>query len=200
MKHQNILYIHSHDTGRYIQPYGHAVETPNLQKLAEDGVLFRQHFCVGPTCSPSRASLLTGSYPHQNGMLGLVHRGFHLNDYRQHLIHTLKPHGFQTVLSGIQHVAHADSKQKAADIIGYDRYLGDAPEKDVVKFLEGKPDRPFFVAAGFFETHREFPAVARLVDDPSVDQLRLTRMKKRKLKLKDWIAYLESKLIPDLDA
>jgi hypothetical protein len=36
--------------------------------------------------------------------------------------------------------------------------------------------------------------------DPTLDQLRLTRMKKRKLKLKDWIAYLESKLIPDLDA
>ncbi|NQT51630.1 sulfatase, partial [bacterium] len=44
----NILYIHCHDTGRYIQPYGHAVHTPNLQRLAEDGVLFRQCFCCGP--------------------------------------------------------------------------------------------------------------------------------------------------------
>ena len=41
---------------------------------------------------------------------------------------------------------------------------------------------------------------SRLVKDPNQDQLHLTRMKKRKLKLKDWIAYLESKLIPDLDA
>ena len=38
----NILYLHSHDTGRYIQPYGHAVETPNLQKLAKEGILFRR--------------------------------------------------------------------------------------------------------------------------------------------------------------
>ena len=166
MKHKNILYIHSHDTGRYIQPYGYAVETPNLQKFAEEGVLFRQHFCINPTCSPSRASLLTGSYPHQNGMLGLVHRGFSLNDYQQHLIHTLKPHGYQTVLSGIQHVAHAASKQEAADIIGYDRYLGDAPEKDVVEYLESKPNDRFFIAAGFFETHREFPTEDELVDDP----------------------------------
>ena len=56
----NILYIHSHDTGRCLQPYGHAVPAPNLQRLAEGGVLFRKAFNAAPTCSPSRASLLTG--------------------------------------------------------------------------------------------------------------------------------------------
>jgi hypothetical protein len=49
--------------------------------------------------------------------------------------------------------------------------------------------------------HRDLDeAIARLSADPTVNQLALTRMKKRKLKLKDWIGYLESKLIPDLDA
>lgn len=43
-------------------------------------------------------------------------------------------------------------------------------------------------------------AIDRLASDPAMDQLHITRMKKRKLKIKDWIAYLESKLIPDLDA
>ena len=51
------------------------------------------------------------------------------------------------------------------------------------------------------EEHRDLDeAIARLAVDPSIDQLRLRRMKKRKLKIKDWIAYLESQLIPDLDA
>lgn len=51
------------------------------------------------------------------------------------------------------------------------------------------------------EEHRDLDAaIARLSEDPSVDQLQLTRMKKRKLKLKDWIAHLESQLIPDIDA
>ena len=51
------------------------------------------------------------------------------------------------------------------------------------------------------EEHRDLDeAIARLVADPSVDQLRIRRMRKRKLKLKDWIAHLESQLIPDLDA
>ncbi len=51
------------------------------------------------------------------------------------------------------------------------------------------------------EEHRDLDrAIARLAEDPSVDQLGLRRMKKRKLKLRDWISYLESQLIPDLDA
>ena len=51
------------------------------------------------------------------------------------------------------------------------------------------------------EEHRDLDeAIARMSGDPAVDQLRLTRLKKRKLKLKDWIAHLESQLIPDLDA
>ena len=43
-------------------------------------------------------------------------------------------------------------------------------------------------------------AIAHLADHPSVDQLQLTRLKKRKLRLKDQIAYWESRQIPDLDA
>jgi hypothetical protein len=49
--------------------------------------------------------------------------------------------------------------------------------------------------------HRDLDDVInRLVSDPSVDQLQLTRMKKRKLQLKDMIARLRSKLIPDMEA
>src|SRR4051812_5300920 len=117
----NIIYLHSHDTGRYIQPYGHAVPTPNLAKLAGTGVLFRNAFDAAPTCSPARASLLTGHCPHSNGMLGLAHRGFVLNDYKQHLAHTLRPRGYQSTLIGIQHIAMDPAT------IGYDQVLESAP-------------------------------------------------------------------------
>jgi hypothetical protein len=51
------------------------------------------------------------------------------------------------------------------------------------------------------EEHRDLDqAIHRLAEEPWVDQLRLRRLKKRKLKLKDWISRLESELIPDLDA
>lgn len=153
----NILYLHSHDTGRYIQPYGYAVRTPNFQKLAEQSVLFRQAFDAAPTCSPSRAALLTGQCPHKNGMLGLAHRGFKLNNYRQHLLHWLRPHDYRSTLIGVQHIA------KDPSVIGYDEIV---PTKSVkvadvapaaVRFLKGVPKQPFFLDVGFHETHREFP-------------------------------------------
>ncbi|MCC9079050.1 sulfatase [Litorilinea aerophila] len=159
----NILYLHSHDTGRYIQPYGHAVATPHLQRLAEEGVLFRRAFCAAPTCSPSRAALLTGQAPHSSGMLGLAHRGFALHDYGQHLVHTLRRAGYRSILCGVQHVA------RDASTIGYDTILPTASRhaQDVApaaaEFLRSRPTQPFFLDVGFFETHREFPEP---VDNP----------------------------------
>jgi len=51
------------------------------------------------------------------------------------------------------------------------------------------------------EEHRDLDvAITKLAVDPGSDQLQLSRLKKRKLKLKDMIAYFENKLIPDLDA
>lgn len=162
----NILYIHTHDIGRYVQPHGYAVSTPNIQKLAEGGVLFRQTFCANPTCSASRASLLTGMYPHNNGMTGLAHRGWSLNDYSQHIVHTLRAAGYTTALSGVQHVA-SHQQGEPWTTIGYDRYLGDAraAEKHAVAFLENASDEPFFLSVGFGDTHREFEPLNG-VDDP----------------------------------
>ena len=167
----NIVYIHSHDSGRYLQPYGYAVPTPNLQRIANEGTLFRNAFSAAPTCSPSRAALLTGLYPHNSGMLGLAHRGFSLNDYQQHIIHTLKGAGYTSVLAGIQHVA------KESKTIGYDQILpreAAAPGQNglsarlvapaAAKFLDSKPTDPFFLDVGFFETHRNYPEPT--ADDP----------------------------------
>jgi arylsulfatase A-like enzyme len=152
----NILYLHSHDTGRYVQPYGQPVPTPNIQRLADQGVLFREAFCAVPTCSGSRACLLTGQYGHNSGMLGLAHRGWSLNDYRQHLVHPLRKAGYHSVLIGEQHIA------KRPDIIGFDRVEkietthveSVAPVARAV-IAEPIPE-PFFLSVGFFETHRDW--------------------------------------------
>jgi N-sulfoglucosamine sulfohydrolase len=152
----NIVYLHSHDTGRYVQPYGHQVVTPNIQLLADQGVLFRKAFCAAPSCSGSRASFATGQYPHANGMMGLAHRGFRLNDVGHHVIHTLRGAGYHSELIGEQHIA-AEPEE-----IGYDR-VHDIPSTMVdqvapvaVETLTGGLPEPFFLSVGFFETHRNY--------------------------------------------
>lgn len=173
MKPLNIIYIHSHDTGRYVQPYGHALDTPNIQQLAQEGVLFRQAFCSGPTCSPSRAGLLTGQAPHCTGMLGLAHRGFALNDYKQHLGNQLRENGYTTALAGIQHIA-AKPFANPHEVLPYDRFdnrEADNPrelerEEWAAEFIKEKHDKPFFLSVGFFETHRGFPTQPDPQDDP----------------------------------
>ena len=152
----NIVYLHSHDTGRHVQPHGAPVQTPRIQQLAQEGVLFRRAFCVAPTCSASRACLLTGRYAHSNGMLGLAHRGWSLRDYQWHIVNTLRRVGYHSVLIGEQHIS------KRPDIIGYDEVIKIATTRatDVapmtIEVLRDMPQRPFFLSVGFFETHREF--------------------------------------------
>jgi arylsulfatase A-like enzyme len=152
----NVLYLHSHDTGRYVQPYGHAVPTPNIQRLADQGVLFRRAFCAAPTCSASRACLLTGQYGHNNGMMGLAHRGWSLNDYRQHIVHPLREAGYHSALVGEQHIA------KRPDIIGFDQVVKidtthvETVAPAAIEFIAEPIPQPFFLSVGFFETHRDF--------------------------------------------
>lgn len=153
----NILYIHSHDTGRFTSPYGYDIPTPHLQRLADQGVLFRQAYCAAPTCSPSRASLLTGECPHSNGMLGLVNRGFSMSDYQRHIIHTLRREaGYSSTLIGLQHIAPNPAQ------IGYDRVVGfrychvEEVTPAAVQFIRSAPRQPFWLTVGFFETHREY--------------------------------------------
>lgn len=163
----NILYLHTHDTGRCIGAYGYPSHTPEMDSFASQSVLFRNAHSTAPTCSPSRASLLTGSYPHEVGMLGLAHRGFRIDDYSLHLASHLKLSGYTTALCGVQHVA------PRKNLIGYDRILDDkadyfdlditdlpaydaANAERVARFLESPPDSPFFLSFGMLDTHRPF--------------------------------------------
>lgn len=180
----NILYIHTHDSGRMLSPYGVNTPTDNMLNFAKDSIVFRQAHCVSPTCSPSRASLLTGLYPHNNGMYGLAHRGFKINDYKKHLASYLKNFGYETVLCGIQHEASLwDKLNLATEVIGYDKnltleskgipqeelYLWDINNaKRATSYIKEakKNNKKFFLSYGMFSTHRRYPVCKDdLVDD-----------------------------------
>ena len=152
----NIVYLHSHDTGRYVQPYGHQIVTPNIQRLADQGLLFRQAFCAAPSCSGSRACLLTGQWAHVNGMTGLAHRGWQLEDYGRHIVHPLREAGYWSALIGEQHLSVDPG------VLGYDHVVDIGTTRvhsiapAAMQLLRSRPPQPFFLSVGFFETHREF--------------------------------------------
>jgi arylsulfatase A-like enzyme len=180
----NILYLHAHDAGRYLQPYGAAVNTPNLQRLAEHSVVFRQAHSAAPTCSPSRAALLTGRSPHATGMLGLAHRGFSLHQPEQHLAAFLGDHGWHTALAGIQHLHCGDGQQRpyqrelkpdkptdangAVDWKKHDSSVADRASKFLrASDAASSADTPFFLDCGFWYPHRPFPELEH--DDTAPD-------------------------------
>jgi N-sulfoglucosamine sulfohydrolase len=152
----NIVYLHSHDTGRFVGPYGHQVPTPNIQRLADQGLLFREAFCAAPTCSGSRAALLTGLYPHSNGMMGLAHRGFELNDYGRHLVHTLRAAGDWSGLVGEQHLSRDPRALGYDRVVDIDTHHVEQVAPATVALLREPLPEPFFLSVGFFETHREW--------------------------------------------
>lgn len=180
----NIIYINTHDSGRMLSPYGYDIPTENLKKLAEDSVVFTNAFCAGPTCSPSRAALLTGTFPHQNGMLGLAQRGFSLYNPEKHLANFLKNNGYNTCLCGIQHEYgwYLDLEKNGLHNLGYNEIIttDSKPFKkeelhlwdrnnaaEVVKWLDNYENgKPFLLSFGMHSTHRPYPVeVADSIDE-----------------------------------
>ncbi|WP_051238747.1 sulfatase family protein [Gaetbulibacter saemankumensis] len=72
IKRPNIVYIMADDHAEQaISAYGHPVSklapTPNIDRIADEGVIFRNNFCTNSICGPSRAVVLTGKFSHENG-------------------------------------------------------------------------------------------------------------------------------------
>lgn len=160
MKPKNLLYLHSHDMGRYMGPYGWPTHSPNLQRFAEEGVLFRKAFAAAPTCSPSRAAFLTGCTPHQCGQFGLTNQGWGLHHPEWHLAKYLSGHGFETVTVSNDHVHEPpvgdvtevwDEFHNHEHMSTFDRWItADA----AVSRIEKGFSKPFFMAVGWDVTHR----------------------------------------------
>jgi N-sulfoglucosamine sulfohydrolase len=168
----NVMIVITHDTGRHLGAYGRRVATPNLDRLAAEGVVFEQAFCPAPQCSPSRASLLTGLMPHRHGLIGLAHRGFSLHPdvLRRTLPRLLGDAGYRTHLFGLQHEA-GDPYELGYQEVVQPPPTGSRPHlcRDVApaaaRFLAGGPTEPFFAMVGFEETHRPFePTDTSLAD------------------------------------
>ena len=107
----NILLIVSEDNGPELGCYGDQfAKTPHLDRLAAEGIRFSRAYVPQAGCSQSRASFLTGLYPHQHGQIGLATWGFRL--YRKdipNLPRRLKDVGYRTGLIGKLHINPASA-------------------------------------------------------------------------------------------
>lgn len=102
----NIIFIMSDDhTTQAVGAYGSRLArlnpSPQLDKLASEGMLFEKVFCTNSICTPSRATIITGQYPQTNGVLDLDHR---LPVEKQYLPIEMKKLGYSTAMIGKWHL------------------------------------------------------------------------------------------------
>jgi N-sulfoglucosamine sulfohydrolase len=157
----DVLLVVADDLGRDLGAYGDTTaSTPRLDQLAAEGALFERAYVTQASCSPSRASMLTGLYPHQNGMVGLApysKYGYTMRPEIVTLPALLRSVGYRTGLIGKLHIEPYDDRTFPFDL----RALTPAAETmDVVRtvevaesFITADP-RPYFLMVNFFDPHR----------------------------------------------
>ncbi|XP_070152839.1 N-sulphoglucosamine sulphohydrolase [Polyergus mexicanus] len=108
---KNVLLLLADDAGFEMRSYLNKIcQTPNLDKLAKESLLFNNAYTSVSSCSPSRSAILTGLPSHQNGMYGLHHGIHHFNSFDdvQSLPKILKRNNIRTGIIGKKHVGPSD--------------------------------------------------------------------------------------------
>jgi arylsulfatase A len=121
----NFVIIYADDMGYAdISPYGAKTRTPNLARMAQEGIRFTDFYVAQPVCSASRAALLTGCYPNRIGILGALNpsskEGIHSDE--RTLAEVLKTRGYATAIYGKWHLGY--QPQFLPTRHGFDDYFG----------------------------------------------------------------------------
>jgi N-sulfoglucosamine sulfohydrolase len=130
-------------------PYGnHNIKTPNINKLAEEGVVFNNAFLTTSSCSPSRCGILTGRYPHATGAPEL-----HMPLPADQLLFAgeLQKAGYFTAVAGKYHIGPKRTE--------FDTIYGGSPSgcEHWVEALQNRPEnKPFFLWLAALDPHRAY--------------------------------------------
>jgi N-acetylglucosamine-6-sulfatase len=204
-KQPNILFIMSDDhTAQAIGAYATVLKdlnpTPTIDRLAAEGIVFDNAFCSNAICTPSRACIITGTYPHVNGVIDL---GGNIETQDQTLPILMRQAGYQTAIIGKWHLKREPNFDYYKVLPGQGKYhhtgcriqgeknwpgntvthegqhSSDAITDSTLEWFRTKrdPDKPFFVCHQFKAPHDFFDNAERYqnyladVDIPEPDTL-----------------------------
>ena len=128
------------------------LRTPNMDKLAENGIMFTRAYSPDPLCKPMRSSMMTGRFPHETGVLS--NENVKIDPSKNVFLGKLfKEAGYETAYFGKWHVA-LDKEQM--EVHGFDILTEDPGRLDpnpAATFLQQNHQKPFFAVASFLSPH-----------------------------------------------
>jgi N-sulfoglucosamine sulfohydrolase len=165
----NILLIVSEDNGPDLGCYGNTeVHTPHLDRMAQEGIKFSNAYVTYSVCSPSRGTIFTGLYPHQNGQIGLATHKYRMYDGIKTLPKYLGELGYRTANLGKLHVNPEsaipfDYRGMKGSNFAKKNMRGYAEHAE--KFITAS-DKPFYLQVNFPDAH--FPVQRQVEGLPSI--------------------------------
>ena len=158
----NVLLIVSEDNGPHLGCYGDAqARTPRLDRFAEQGVRFRTTYSTASVCSPARASILTGLYPHEHGQMGLATHKHRMYRPWPNLLSLFRQAGYRTGMIGKLHI-----NPESAFPLDMHAFAGSNFNKRPVAAMARRgmefvdeAEAPFLLVVNFPDAH--FPLLAR---------------------------------------
>jgi N-sulfoglucosamine sulfohydrolase len=184
----NILWLIAEDLSPDLGCYGNrAVQTPNLDRLAREGMRFTNAFVTGPVCSASRSAIATGMY--QTTIGAHNHRSHRDDGYRL-------PHGVEPFTRYLQRAGYHTSNviNAAPGVRGTGKTDFNFVTEDIFDgkdWAERRKGQPFYAQVNFSETHRPFRRCPERPVDPARVEVPPCYPDHPWVR-KDWAMYLET--------
>ena len=174
---RNVLLMIADDLGLHTGAYGDkTAKTPNLDRLASEGVRFTNAYCTTASCSASRSVIHSGLHNHTNGHYGHAHdfHNFAYLPFVKPCSSLLKDIGYRTGVIGKMHVNPIDRFRWDLDEQGANRNVQSMAQR-AGKFVQASADKPWFLQIGYGDPHRagdgfanrDYPGVTRNRFDPT---------------------------------